>query len=50
MWGTGQSSSVEIQGMDKLYKQINSATKILGDGNKYVSDDEKAIRLKLRGY
>ena len=50
MWGTDHRSSIEIQGMDKLYKQINSATKILGDGNKNVSEDEKAIRLKLRGY
>lgn len=50
MWGTDQCSSVEIQGMDKLYKQISSVTKILGDGNKHLYEDEKAIRLKLRGY
>lgn len=50
MWGTDQSSSVEIQGMDKLFKQINSACKIMGDGNKHLYEDEKVARLKLRGY
>lgn len=49
MWGTDQSSSVEIQGMDKLYKQINSVKKILGDGKKCVFESEKAVLLKLRG-
>jgi len=49
MWGTDHSSSVEIQGMDKLYKQINSVEKILGDGNKRVFESEMKIREKLRG-
>ncbi len=48
MWGTDHSSSVEIQGMDKLYKQINSVGKILGDGVKYVYEGEKKVRDKLR--
>ena len=50
MWGTDQSCSVEIQGMDKLYKQIRSVSKILGDGQKYVYESEKNVRAKLRGY
>jgi len=49
MWGTDQASSVEVQGMDKLYKQIMSVGRILGDGVKKVSDSEQAVRAKLRG-
>lgn len=49
MWGTDQSSSVEIQGMDKLFKQINSVHKILGDGRKFVYESEKLVKNKLRG-
>ena len=49
MWGTDHSSSVEPQGMDKLYKQINSVAHILGDGEKKVYDSELLIRRKLRG-
>lgn len=48
MWGTDQSSSVEIQGMDKLYKQINSASLVLGDGQKCIFESEEEIRKKLR--
>jgi N-acetylneuraminate synthase len=49
MWGTDQSSSVEIQGMDKLFKQINSVGKYLGDGIKHIYESELSIRKKLRG-
>jgi N-acetylneuraminate synthase len=49
LWGTDQKSSVEIQGMDKLYKQINSVSKTLGDGEKRVFESEMPIRKKLRG-
>ena len=49
MWGTDHSSSVEIQGMDKLYKQIMSVNKILGEGVKKVYESEHAVRAKLRG-
>jgi N-acetylneuraminate synthase len=48
LWGTDQSSSVEIQGMDKLYKQVHSVCKILGNGEKCVFESEKTVRLKLR--
>lgn len=48
MWGTDQASSVETQGMDKLYKQINSVKVILGDGNKKVYDSEIAMIRKMR--
>lgn len=49
MWGTDHSSSVEIQGMDKLFKQINSVQRILGDGEKRLFEGEIAVRKKLRG-
>lgn len=48
MWGTDQSCSVEIQGMDKLFKQIRSARLILGDGEKHVYGKEIEMREKLR--
>ncbi|NQU32511.1 MAG: N-acetylneuraminate synthase family protein [Bacteroidetes bacterium] len=50
MWGTDQSSSVEIAGMDKLYKQISTVARIMGDGHKVVYESEMPIRKKLRGY
>ena len=49
MWGTDQSSSIEPQGMDKLYKQVHSVRHILGDGKKKVYASELPIRKKLRG-
>lgn len=50
MWGTDHAASVEIQGMDKLYKQIENVEKIMGDGMKKIYDSELEIRKKLRGY
>lgn len=49
MWGTDQSSSVEVQGMDKLFKQINMVTSYLGDGEKKIYESELTVRKKLRG-
>lgn len=49
MWGTDQSSSVEIEGMDSLYKRINEVSKIIGEPNKVVTKSEIPIREKLRG-
>jgi N-acetylneuraminate synthase len=49
MWGTDQCSSIEIQGMDKLYKQVHSVEAVLGDGIKKVYKSEKNIVKKLRG-
>lgn len=50
MWGTDQASSIEPQGMDKLYRQIQSVSYTLGDGRKKVYVSELPIRKKLRGY
>lgn len=49
MWGTDQSSSVEPQGMDKLYRQVMSVPLILGDGKKRMFESELLVRKKLRG-
>jgi len=49
MWGTDHSSSVEVQGMDKLFKQVNSVYKVLGPGEKVLFESEKGVREKLRG-
>ena len=49
MWGTDQSSSVEVMGMDMLRKRIKDARTILGDGLKVVTRSEISIRNKLRG-
>jgi|SRR3989344_3225806 len=49
MWGTDQSASIEPQGMDKFYKQVNDMTLSLGDGKKRVYETELAVRKKLRG-
>jgi N-acetylneuraminate synthase len=50
MWGTDHSSSVEIQGMDKLYKQVRFVSQLLGDGKKRFYQSEKQVMLKLKGY
>lgn len=49
MWGTDQSSSVEIQGMDSLYKRIKEINLIMGEPKKIVTEGELPIREKLRG-
>jgi len=49
LWGTDQSSSVEIEGMDSLYKRIQGVEKILGAPIKRVTESELPIKEKLRG-
>jgi len=49
MWGTDQSSSVEIEGMDSLYKRIREIDLMMGKPKKLVTDAELPIREKLRG-
>lgn len=43
MWGTDQSSSLEITGMDILRRRIKDIDLILGDGKKKVTENEKEI-------
>jgi len=49
MWGTDQSSSLEISAMDLLRKRIKDINKVLGDGQKRITEKEKEVRKKLRG-
>lgn len=50
MWGSDHFASLEVHGMDLLYKRIRSIRGILGDGNKKISEKEAEVRKKLRGY
>jgi N-acetylneuraminate synthase len=50
MWGTDQSASLEVHALDMLGKRIKNINAMLGDGVKRVTEKEKAIRQKLRGY
>jgi len=49
LWGTDQKSSLEVVGMDTLYKRIKDVNKILGTPEKKVTESEIPIRKKLRG-
>ncbi len=49
MWGSDQACSLELHGMNLLYKRIKDFEKILGDGRKRVTKGELAMREKLRG-
>ena len=49
MWGTDQSASVEISGMDRLRKRFEADIGILGEKSKSLFDSELPVRRKLRG-
>lgn len=49
MWGTDQSASLEIQGMDILRRRIEAIPVLLGHGRKEITESEMPIRKKLRG-
>jgi len=49
MWGSDHSASLEVHGMDLLYKRIKEIKNVLGDGIKKVSGAELESRKKLRG-
>ena len=49
MWGSDHLASVEPQGLIKLVKGVRELEMALGDGNKVVTEGEKAVRKKLRG-
>lgn len=55
MWGTDQSSSIEVMGMDMLKKRIKNVNIILGDGEKKVTESEihlfgVAINIKVSDF
>lgn len=47
MWGTDQSSSLEIRGMDALVKRLRTVKRVAGDGIKKIYDGEAKMREKL---
>lgn len=49
MWGTDQSASVEVMGMDMLRKRVEEALSALGSPYKRITEAEVPIRRKLRG-
>jgi len=48
MWGTDQSSSIEIVGMDRLIRRTKDVPKFLGSSEKSISKTEWEVRKKLR--
>jgi N-acetylneuraminate synthase len=48
MWGTDQSASVEMGGLQRLVKDVRDIEVALGDGRKRVYDSELSSRAKLR--
>lgn len=48
MWGTDQSASVEIVGMDLLRKRLEDIDIIMGTEEKKITKAEKKIRKKLK--
>ena len=49
MYGSDQKASIEPFELCKLVKDIRDAEKILGTGEKVLSEAEAQIRKKLRG-
>ena len=50
MYGSDQKASIEPEELCRLVKDIRLAEKIMGTGEKTLSEGEIAIRKKLRGY
>jgi len=49
MWGSDHAVSLEVHAMDMLYKRIREVGKVLGDGVKRVTQNEKEMIKRLRG-
>ncbi len=49
MWGTDQSSSLEVHAMDLLSKRLRGITKMLGGNEKIITASEIPVMEKLRG-
>ena len=49
MYGSDQAASLEVQEFVKLVKDIRTLPSIMGNGEKILSEAEKAVRQKLRG-
>lgn len=49
MYGSDQAASLEVDDLQRLIKDIRVLEKALGNGEKVLSDEETAVRKKLRG-
>ena len=49
MWGTDQAASLTPHAMDMLHRRLKNVKKILGNGNRCLSEAELMIKKKLRG-
>ena len=49
MWGSDQSASLELTGMDRLKRRISAIDVMMGDGKKVVTEEEEVKRKQLRG-
>ena len=49
MWGTDQKASLEVPAMGLLRGRVRGIRRMLGDGERHLSDAERAVRKKLRG-
>jgi len=50
MWGSDHFASLEVHGMDMLYKRIRNIDIILGEGTKKITQKEMEVRKRLKGY
>jgi N-acetylneuraminate synthase len=48
MYGSDQAASIEARNLKNLSEVILSVSKILGDGEKKITETEEKIRKKLR--
>ena len=48
MYGSDQSASLEKRGLELLVRDCRAIKKILGDGQKFISEKEKGVAKKLR--
>lgn len=49
MYGSDQAASLEVNDLQRLVKDIRAIEKALGNGEKILTEAEKAVRKKLRG-
>lgn len=48
MYGSDQAASIEANSLKNFVESIRKIPKILGDGQKHISDAERSVRQKLR--
>jgi len=49
MWGTDQAASLSVAAMAMLHGRMKEILTMLGTGEKIITEQEKKVRLKLRG-